>query len=279
MTTSVERRGVGRVLLHCPSSLPGYLKTAAMAAASYVGDSPLFLLDYLLRFLRVAVLLSLWRLILAGRGTVSGMSMGSVLTYTLVAEVFREQLACRTQLHWALWDGSIVNRLLRPLSPFGEFAAEMAGRWAFGLAVFSLPLMLAAPLLGVNPLPAGAWAGALFLPSLALGVSVGLAVEFIFGSLMVLLRLSLWPIEQMRSALTILLTGALVPLALWPWRLGEAFAWLPFAAMASAPLRIYTGTGPALPLLASQVAWSAVLWPLARWLWAASRERLVAYGG
>ncbi len=155
--------------------------------------------------------------------------------YTLVAEVYREQLACRTQLQWALWDGSVVNRLLRPLSPFGDFAAEMAGRWAFGLATFSLPLMLAASLMGVNPLPAGPAAAVLFLPSLALGVSVGLALEFSLGSLMVVLRLSLWPMEQLRSALTILLTGALVPLALYPWRLGEVFAWLPFAAMASAP--------------------------------------------
>ncbi|HPL31003.1 MAG TPA: hypothetical protein PLG21_23405 [Anaerolineae bacterium] len=49
--------------------------------------------------------------------------------------------------------------------------------------------------------------------------------------------------------------------------------------MASAPLRIYTGTGPALALLAMQAAWSLVLWPLAHRLWQANRERLVCYGG
>ena len=53
-----------------------YLKTAAMAAASFVGDSPLFLIDYLLRFLRVAVLLSLWRMILAGQGAGVGHDAG-----------------------------------------------------------------------------------------------------------------------------------------------------------------------------------------------------------
>ena len=37
-----------------------------------------------------------------------------------------------------------------------------------------------------------------------------------------------------------LMSGALLPLAYYPWGLGEVFAWLPFAAMAWAPLAIYT---------------------------------------
>lgn len=256
-----------------------YYKTAAMAAASHVGDSPLFLLDYLLRFLRVAVLLSLWRMVLGGRGEVSGMTMASVLTYTLVGEVLAEPLAGRTLLEGALWDGSIANRLLRPVGIFRDLAAEACGRWSFGLAAFSLPLLIAAPLLGVNPLPAGAGAAALFVPSLALAVSVGLALDFIFCTLMVALSLNRWALNQLRSAVTVLLTGAMVPLALLPWGIGDVFSWLPFAAMASAPLRIYTGTGEPLALLAMQAAWSLILWPLAHGLWRANRERLVSYGG
>ena len=71
----------------------------------------------------------------------------------------------------------------------------------------------------------------------------------------------------------------LLPLAVLPWGLGDAFQWLPFAAVASAPLRIFTGTGDPARLLLSQVVWSAVLWPLAGWLWTVQRERLVASGG
>jgi ABC-type uncharacterized transport system permease subunit len=256
-----------------------YVKTALMAASSYVGDSPLFLLDYLLRFLRVAVLLSLWRIIFAGRGEESGMTLDAVLTYTLVAAVFAEQLACRTDLHMALWQGSIATRYLRPMGLVGQFAAEAAGRWAFGFACFSLPLLLVAPLLGVRPLPAGPAAGALFVVSLALAVTIGLAVEFVFGALTVLLDVGVWAVQQLRYATDVVLSGALLPLALLPWGLGDVFAWLPFASMASAPLQIYTGTGDALRLLAVQAAWAAVLWPLTLWLWRANRQRLVCYGG
>src|SRR5438034_7318886 len=101
-----------------------YWKTAALAATAFVGDSPLFLMDYFLRFLRVAVLLSIWRAILAGRGTTAGMTIGSVLTYTLIAEVFGEQLACQTGLDEALWEGAMAVRFLRPMGTVEQFAAE-----------------------------------------------------------------------------------------------------------------------------------------------------------
>ena len=256
-----------------------YLKTAAMSATSYIGDSPLFLMDYGLRFLRVVILLALWRVILGDRGPVEGLTLSAVLTYALIAEVFAEQLTARTELTNDLWQGTIAMRFLQPLAIVGQFAAEMAGRWAIGLALFSLPLLLVAPLLGVDPRPASLAAGAFFVLSLALAVVVGLAVEFIFGALSVVFSQNAYVTELTRTAVGTILSGAIVPLALLPWGLGEIFTWLPFAAMASAPLRIYTGTGEPLPLLLLQLGWAVALWPLAGWLWRIYRERLAFYGG
>src|SRR5207253_711008 len=126
-----------------------YWKTAALSATAFVGDSPLFLLDYLLRFLRVAVLRRVpsgtWRVILAGRGTTAGMTIGSVLTYTLIAEVFGEQLACQTGIDEAIWDGTIAARFLRPMGTVAQFAAETFGRWWFSISNFSIPLLLCSP--------------------------------------------------------------------------------------------------------------------------------------
>jgi ABC-type uncharacterized transport system permease subunit len=207
------------------------------------------------------------------------MTLAQVLTYTLIAEVFAEQLACKTQLHMALWEGTIAVRMLQPMSLVGQFGADMAGRWCFGLLFFSLPLLIAAPLLGVDAAPAGVGAALAFGLSMLLAISVGLAIEFIFGGLVVALEESVWLINQVRDAVTVLLSGALLPLALLPWGLGNVFDWLPFASMASAPLRIYTGTGPTAPLLLAQCGWSVVLWPVAHWLWRRYRERLVGYGG
>lgn len=250
-----------------------------MAASGHVGEGRLFLVNLLLRLLRVLLLLSVWRMALAGKGAVSGMALGDVLTYTLVAEAFAELLQCRTWLEDAFWSGAILTRLARPMGLFAQFAAEMLGPVAVGLAAFSLPLLLCAPLLGVDPLPASVGAGLLALVSLVLAVSVGLALEFVFGGIAVVFALPPYALTRIRAAVGGLLSGALIPLALLPWRLGDAFAWLPFASQASAPLRIYTGTGDALPLLATQALWCALLWPVAHRLWRLGRERMVSFGG
>src|SRR5262252_9120067 len=136
-----------------------YVKTALMSAA-VVGDSPIFLLGYGLRLLRVVILLSLWRTVLADRTTGGPMDLGQVLTYTLIAEVFAEQLNLRTTLNQAFWDGSIVVRFLRPIGLIRQLAAEMVGVWSIDLVLFSLPLYVIAPVwLGVDPRPASLEAG------------------------------------------------------------------------------------------------------------------------
>ena len=207
------------------------------------------------------------------------MTLESVLTYTLVSEVFREQLALRVQLDTALWEGSIATRFLRPIGIFGQFISEMVGRWIFGFCLFSVPLILFAPILGVNPLPASAGAAGLFVLSLALAISVGLAMEFAYGALMVALDHNLYTLDMVRNAIGMVLSGALLPLALLPWGLGEIFAWLPFASMAAAPLQTYVGMGDTFRLIAVQVGWSAILWPVAIWFWGKYREKLVSHGG
>ncbi|HEV2235136.1 MAG TPA: hypothetical protein VGR57_00610 [Ktedonobacterales bacterium] len=261
------------------AALRGYQKTAAMAVASAVGESRLFLLDYLLRALRVLVLLAIWRTVLPRHGTVNGLSLGAVLTYTLIAEVFAEQLLARTEATSDLWSGGVTGRMVQPTGLFGHYAAVMAGGWLVGLALFSLPLLVLAPLLGVDPRPAGFGAGLLFALSLALAVTLGLAIEFFFVGLTVAFALNPWIVSRVRDGVALVLSGAVVPLALLPWGLGAVFAWLPFASMASAPLQIYVGAGQPLLLLALQVAWCLALWPLVIWLWRANREKVVGFGG
>jgi ABC-2 type transport system permease protein len=250
-----------------------------MAATGILGDSPLFAIDYILRFMRVALLLAIWRTLFVGRPAVAGLPLASVLTYTLISEVFAEPLSGVTSLHDAFWNGTISTRFLRPMSLFGQFAAEAGGVWAFNLVAFSMPLLLCAPLFGVNPLPATFASGLLFTVSLVLGVSVGLALDYISGAVAVSVEITPGIMERARRAIGGLLSGAIIPLTLMPWGLGKALMWTPFAALASAPLQIYIGKGDPGHLLALQAFWAIVLWPLANRLWANTREKMVSYGG
>jgi ABC-2 type transport system permease protein len=248
-------------------------------SAGVIGDSPLFLLTYALRLLRVLVLLALWRSILNNGLAGTPISLSQVLSYTLIAEVFAEQLNVRTSLNDAFWEGSLVIRFLRPMGLVRQLSAEMAGRWAVDLVVFSIPLFAIAPWLGVDPRPSTPANAVLFLISLTLAIAVGLTMEMLAGAMIVALEQPVWLIEYIRRSIGLLLSGSLLPLAYYPWGIGEVFAWLPFAAMAWAPLAIYTGAGSPLRLLVGQLAWLSVLWPMSRWIWRSNREKLTSYGG
>ena len=117
-------------------------------------------------------------------------------------------------------------------------------------------------------------------PSSALSsLSFDLSVYDIFGALAVNLEQNVYAVDRVRGGLTALLSGVVLPLAVYPWGLGDVFGYLPFASVASAPLRIYTGTGDAASLLLIQAFWAVSLWPLSNWLWRVNRQKLVTFGG
>ena len=156
---------------------------------------------------------------------------------------------------------------------------EIRRGWLPNLCLFTLPLLLLAPLLDVNPLPISVNAGLWFVTSLLLSVSTGTALGVIYASCVVFFEHNIYGLQRIRDALVLLLSGAVVPLALLPWELGEYLELLPFASLASVPLRIYTGTGSAQSLVPMQASWAAVLWTVAHLLWCHNRERMVSHGG
>ena len=183
-----------------------YLKTASLTAAS-VSDSPLILIDYGLRLLRVVVLIGLWRTILPSTTEPSVMPLAAVLTYTLMTEVFNDQISVTTTVVETFWEGTIVLRFLRPMGLVRQFAAEMVGRWTINFVLFSIPLVLVAPLLGIDPRPASPQAGLLFIPSLALGIVVGLAIDFLFATIIVVFEQQPWLIHNARTAIAVCSRG------------------------------------------------------------------------
>ena len=221
-----------------------YGKTAGVAATRSLNDRHWGLAaDFALRLLRVLVLVALWRTQLPAKGVVSGMTLDSVLTYTLISQAFTTQFASQNGLDEDLWSGNIANRFLRPIGIHGQIVAEMVGGWLPNLCLFTLPLLLLAPILDIDPLPATVTAGIWFLVSLLLSVSTGTALGVIHASCVVFFEHNIYGLQRIRDAFILLLSGAVVPLALLPWELGEYLQLLPFASLASAPLRLYTDTG------------------------------------
>lgn len=237
--------------------------------------------EYLVRFIQFVMLILVWKS-LAGHGvSLNGMTMAQLLTYTLMSSVFHQQLDIISPATSSLWEGSIIGRYLRPFPVIGSFVAETIGRWWIPVFLFyGLPLWCLAPLLGVSPLPSSLQHGCLAGISLVLSASLGFAIDLLFAALAIRLKNGCWAVTHIRESIYSLLSGELIPFALFPWGLGNLFSLTPFGSIAHAPLTIYVGLSPSpLKTLGIQLAWNVVLWRLAILVFHKSEERMISYGG
>jgi ABC-2 type transport system permease protein len=256
-----------------------YAATVRMGATAGIGEHPLVVLDHAIGLVRAALVVLIWRAILGSDARPDDVDAGAVLTYILLARVLSDQLGVQTPVLDAIWSGSVASRLLRPVSVFGDYLAELVGGWALRWVTFSLPALALAPLLGVSLAPASPARAAGFIVSLGLSVAVGSAVDFLFALVVIRSAENLWSLRMARDSLVPLVAGAVIPMSLFPWSIGDVLAWLPFASMVAAPLRIYTGDGDVARLLLLQAGWAVVLWVVTRALWRRSAPHMVSFGG
>lgn len=248
-----------------------------MAAAVPRSDVLVLAATVLLRLLQFGVFLGIWRSVPSEQLLASGVSVPSLLTYTAVSQAIGTLLNPKTTLTDHLASGSLSVRLLWPMGVVSQFVSEMLGSVLPVTAISVAALSVVAPLLDVSLAPSGQ--PLLFALSLMLAMTVGIAVDFWFALLMVQLGNTIWFVNEVRAACTSVISGALIPLNLMPWHIGDLLQLLPFSAMAFGPLWIYTQPGGALPVLVSQVVWAVVLWLGLYWWAKKSRDKVVGLGG
>ena len=252
-----------------------YLKTASMAAhnKTYAGFMAL-LPGAFLRVVCLIPLLMLWRTLMAG-GTETGMTLSQMLTYTYISAILSDLLVVESPLTNWYYDGALIGIYQRPISLYGHVIAQTLGGAVPGLLVFSLPMLLAAPLLHVSIVPATLW----FFPSLVLSISLGFAIEFLFACLFIRMVNAMWIAYTIRRAALSLLAGNVIPFAVLPWGIGNVLSLLPFGSLGGATLAVYSGTASPLQILPVQLLWNLILWPVTILIFRKSQERMVSHGG
>ena len=133
--------------------------------------------------------------------------------------------------------------------------------------------------LKIQVLPESLSIGLFFAVSLFFSVLIGFAIDLIFASIAIFLKNGCWAALQIRSAVTSLLSGAVIPFRLMPTSLSKVLTLLPFGALANAPLSIYIGEADTFFLLTIQFFWLIVCWIIAIQLWGKAQERMFSFGG
>jgi ABC-2 type transport system permease protein len=260
------------------TNMKKYLKTAHLSALERMNSGIIYLFpDVLIKICTLIPLVFLWRVVMSS-GVEVGMSLEQMLTYVYVSSILADMLVVKTAASGWLSEGVLLKLYGRPLSVFGQLAAQTAGGWVPTLLMFSLPMAVVAPLFGVRLVPASP----LFPVSLLLCITLGFAVDFLFACISIKLRNMNWLIGRMHMAITAVFSGTVIPVSLLPFGLAEAMKYQPFASLGGAPLSIFTGAAvgaDAWKTVALQIIWNLVLWPFVLYVWKKSQEGMVSYGG
>ncbi len=252
-----------------------YLKTAHMTCLEKTNGGVLYLMpDVIIKICTLVPLIFLWRVVMSSGADV-GMSMQQMLTYTYVSALLSDMMVVKTQASGWLSEGVLMKLYGHPLSVLGQLIAQTVGGWLPMLALFSLPMVLVSPLIGVDLRPASLW----FIISLFLCISLGFAIDILFACLSIKLRNMNWLISRIRAAIIALLSGTVIPISFLPLGFSEIMKYQPFASLGGAPLSIFAGAAEPAGILWLQAAWNIILWPAALIVFKKSQEGMVSYGG
>ncbi len=198
-----------------------------------------------------------------------------MLSYTYVSTILSDMMVVRTAASGWLSEGVLVKFFGRPLSVLGQLISHTVGGWLPMLILFSLPMAIISPLLGVSLRPASLW----FFISLFLCISLGFAIDVLFACLCIKLRNAAWLISRIRGAIVALLSGTVIPISFLPFGFDQIMKYQPFAYLGGAPLSIFVGSATPGSVLWPQILWNVILWPTALLVFEKSREGMISYGG
>ena len=230
---------------------------------------------------RVYLLRMVWVALYAHNAAPHDLPLHKIVTYSTVALLMGliMDIDQTRALHDRLHDGSIATDFMKPISVPLFFFADGTGEVLFH-ALLILPSLAIALLLVHVDVPSAGVAVA-FGTSFLLGYGVGFCLNFMLNCT-AFWTLEVSAVQMIVTWLTDFLGGQVVPLVLFPAFVQQAVFALPFAAMFSTPLLIYTGViGPDryLPAIGLQVFWLVVLGAVSTVMWRLGARRIVVQGG
>ena len=252
-----------------------YMVTARMSVRGKTNGGALYMVpEIIMKVIYLVPLMFIWRT-LAASGYAVEMSVLQLLSYTYVNALLSDMMIVNTYLSAWDYDSKSMEIYTRPMPVFGQVISRTIGEWVPMLLMFSLPMFLLAPVLGIQILPKTLWV----IPSLVLSVSLGFAFEFLFFCVTIRLRNVSWLTYVIRSAIVSFFSGTVIPFIILPFGMDKWSSFQPFGSLGGAFLSLYVGSADAKETIPVQVFWNIVIWFLAVMWFQRSRERMVSFGG
>jgi ABC-2 type transport system permease protein len=228
------------------------------------------------------VMLALWSTV-AKEAPVGRYGQPEFVAYFLVTFIVRQLTGSWVfyDMVFAVRNGTLAMRLLRPVHPLWAYAAEAMAAMPLRLLV-SLPMaVVALVVVGSRQVTHDAFLWAIWLLAVAGSWVITLLVNLIVGCAAFFLESSL-KIMDVWLVFFFVLSGYLIPVDLFPPSLRAVVEWLPFRFQIGFPVEVAVGAhdhASALALLGAQ--WTGVAVGLCATvaMWRAGLRRFAAYGG
>jgi ABC-2 type transport system permease protein len=263
--------------------LKKYVTLAKLSMQSAVAYRGSFIISMLGSIFLIVSTFYLWKAIYSGRTDMSGFSWDEMKTYLFIAFIANSLMSFYSEgrIGGRIRSGEVATDLLKPLDFQNARFAEILGISIFegGITVIMAGIVLVA-YSGVM-LPHDVLTWALFIISLLLSIVVKFGVVYLFG-LCCFWTDSVYGISLARSAVTNLLSGALVPIVFFPDWLQTLSFYLPFQAIVHVPSTIYLGHAAgmqAVQMIGVQALWGIALWVIGKMFWNAAVRQVTIYGG
>ena len=252
-----------------------YLKTALTALRSQTNGGIAYMFPQIIvKIIYLFPLMFIWRIITES-GYDAGMSLNQLLTYTYMNALLVQITIVNSFIND--WDsaGKVISLFTRPMSIYGQVISRTVGEWVPMLLLFSIPMAVIAPFIGINIIPQTLWV----IPSLMLCASLGFAFEFFFFCITLRLKNVVWLMWVIRSAIISFFSGTVIPFRLLPFGMDRWMVYQPFGSLGGAPLSLYAGSAEPIYIIPIQIIWNVIIWGMAILWFTKSRERMVSFGG
>ncbi|MGR3937824.1 ABC transporter permease [Streptomyces sp. BRA346] len=264
--------------LYAAVALSGFKRYATYRVATVAGVFTNTVFGFIVAYTYAA----LWEM----RPHLGGYDLSQALTFVWLGQALLATVALfgggfQDELQERIRSGDIAVDLYRPVDLQLWWLASDLGRAAFQLVGRGIVPMVCGALAFELTLPGSALTWLWFLLSVVLAVCVGFAVRYLVA-LAAFWLLDGTGLSLMSGLLCMFFSGMVLPLNVFPGRLGEIAGALPWAAMLQVPADVFLGHrhGAAVPgALAFQAGWAAVLFAAGRALQSIATRKVVVQGG
>lgn len=259
-----------------------YAAIAAAIPKTYLAYSLWVWVSLILNTIAMTILVFFWRAVYSNTNDIAGLDFATTIQYLLLAQIFLPlgDLFMIFEMGYNLREGGIAHVLLRPLDFQISYYVQSLAKLGTDL-ILQIPLALVATFIFKLAWPTDPQVWAAFIIAAILGRSVLFFFDFMLGCL-TFYTTEVWGLGVLAFGMGLFFSGAIIPLAMLPEKLGALVYAFPFAQALYVPLSLLSGIQPvsaAPQLWLIQLAWLVTLLIISRQVYKVALRKITIQGG